>query len=66
MPVKKRGSHRHYDFTVRRTRYRGAIPEARTLWQAKQAEARIRDDVFERKYGESRRRVNFSDFVREV
>lgn len=66
MPVKKRGNHWHYDFAVRRVRYRGAIPEARTRWQAEQAEARIRDEVFEHKYGEGRRRVAFSDFVREV
>ena len=33
MAVYKRGSHWHYRFRVRRVRYRGALPEARTKWE---------------------------------
>lgn len=31
--------------------YRGAIPEARTKWEAEQAEAKIRQSIFDGKYG---------------
>ncbi len=51
MAVYKRGSHWHYRFRVRRVRYRGALPEARTKWEAEQAESKIKQDVFEGRYG---------------
>src|SRR6266498_2375170 len=35
----QKGTHWIYDFRVRGVRYRGAIPEARTKWQAEQADA---------------------------
>ena len=62
MSVSLRGtckrSHRHsgdckrfyYSFRNRGKRYRGAIPEARTKWQAEQAELRIRNEVFEGRF----------------
>src|SRR5258705_13606140 len=46
-----RHKHFHYRFRVNGVRYRGAIPEARTRWDAGQAEAKIKRDIFEGKYG---------------
>jgi hypothetical protein len=43
--------HYHFTFNVRGRRHRGAIPEARTKWQAEQAEQRIRQEVFEGRFG---------------
>jgi hypothetical protein len=34
-----------------RSPYRGAIPAARTQWEAEQAEIKIRRDIFDGKYG---------------
>jgi hypothetical protein len=42
MPVHKRGIKWHYAFAIRGVRYRGAIPEARTKFQAEKAETKIR------------------------
>ena len=47
----KKGTHWNYDFRVRGVRYRGAIPEARTKWQAEQAETKIKQEVFEGRFG---------------
>ncbi|HJQ24353.1 MAG TPA: site-specific integrase [Blastocatellia bacterium] len=66
MPVRKRGERWYFDITIRGQRYRGVIPEARTKWQAKQAEARILDEIWEGKYGDGLSRVRFSDFANEV
>ena len=38
----KNGTHWNYYFRVRGVRYRGAIPEARTKWEAEQAELKIK------------------------
>ena len=53
MSVYKRGkgTHWHYYFRVRGVRYRGSIPEARTKKDAEQAESKIKQDVFEGRYG---------------
>ena len=51
MTIRKRGTRYHYDFMIRRQRYRGAIPEARTKAEAEQAETTIKTKVYERKYG---------------
>src|ERR1041385_5357905 len=51
MPVYKRGSHWHYRFRVRRVRYRGALPEASTKWEAEQAESKIKQEIFEGRFG---------------
>jgi len=45
--------HYHFTFRTRGRRYRGAIPEARTKWQAEQAELRIRQDVYEGRFGKT-------------
>ena len=47
----RKGTHWIYDFRVRGVRYRGAIPEARTKWQAEQAETKIKQEVFEGRFG---------------
>jgi integrase len=47
----QKGTHWIYDFRVRGVRYRGAIPEARTKWQAEQAETKIKQEVFEGRFG---------------
>lgn len=52
MSVYKRGSHWHYRFRVRRVRYRGALPEANTKWEAEQAESKIKQEIFEGRFGQ--------------
>ena len=47
----QKGKHWIYDFRVRGVRYRGAIPEARTKWEAEQAEQKIKQEVFEGRFG---------------
>lgn len=57
MAVRNRGSrknpHWHYDFMLRRKRYRGAIKEARTQEEADQAERQEWQKVFEKKVRQS-------------
>jgi integrase len=64
--VRKRGDRWYFDFMVRRVRYRGAIPEARTKWQAEKAEASIRLEVYDGKYGRSAGNQLVSEFVETV
>ena len=53
MSVYKRGkgTHWHYYFRVRGVRYRGALSEARTKWEAEQAETKIKQEIFEGRFG---------------
>jgi hypothetical protein len=51
MSVYKRSTHWNYRFRLRGVRYRGALPEARTKSQAEQAEIRLKQNVFEGKFG---------------
>ncbi len=51
MSTYKRGKRWCYYIRIKGTRYRGTIPEARTKYQAQQAETRIRNQIFEGKYG---------------
>jgi len=53
----------HYDFMIRSQRYRGAIPEARTKAQAEQAEVKIKNWIYERKFGKISASRNFTEFV---
>src|SRR6266542_254211 len=46
-----RHKHFHYRFRVNGVRCRGGIPEAGTKWDEEQAEAKLKQDVFEGKYG---------------
>jgi len=50
MAVRKRGGVWYYDFMIRLVRYREAIPEARTKWQAEQVETQVRQAIFEGRY----------------
>lgn len=66
---KKKCKHRHwyYDFQLGGVQYRGAVQEARTRPQAEQAETRIKNDVFEGKYGVARMEpILFSEFVKKT
>jgi integrase len=64
MTIRKRGTRYHYDFMIRRQRYRGALPEARTKAEAQQAEAKIKNKIYERKYGKTSTSRLFAEFVR--
>jgi integrase len=60
-------AHWHYDFWINNVRYRGAIKEARTRPQAEQAEIRIKNEVYEGKYGAHKQVAPlFADFVDQV
>jgi hypothetical protein len=51
MTIRKRGRKYHYDFTLPGyPRMRGVIPEARTKWEAEQAEIKLKREVFENRY----------------
>ena len=66
MTIRKRGTRYYYDFMIRRQRYRGAIPEARTKAQAERAETKIKSLVYERKYGKVSASIPFAEFVHSV
>jgi hypothetical protein len=53
MTIRKRGARYHYDFMIRRQRYRGALPEARTKAEAQHAEAKLKNKIYEREYGKT-------------
>jgi len=61
LTVRKRGKVWWYDFGHHR--YRGPIPEARTKYEAQQAEIKLKRDVFEGKYGKQFGTMQFADFV---
>jgi integrase len=61
LTVRKRGKVWWYDFGHHR--YRGPIPEARTKYEAEQAEIKLKRDVFEGKYGKQFGTMPFSEFV---
>jgi len=56
----------YYDFWVEGRRYRGSIPEARTKAQAERAETKIRDSVYEGKYGKAVVAPTLAKFVAET
>jgi len=66
MSVHKRGTKWHYAFCIRGVRYRGAIPEASTKFDAEKAETKIRQDVYEGRYGRPTGKKDFGKFVEEV
>ena len=61
MTVKKRGNEWWYDFGNHK--YRGPIPEARTKYEAEQAEIKLKRDVFDGKYGKQFGTMSFAKFV---
>jgi integrase len=66
MPVQKRGDRWHYAFCIRGVRYRGAIPEARTKFQAEKAETKLRQEVYDGRFGRPTGEKDFGMFVEEV
>jgi hypothetical protein len=69
MSVYKRGkgTHWHYYFRVRGVRYRGALPEARTKQQAEQAESKIKQEIFEGRFGlVNSGTIKLSQFIDEI
>jgi integrase len=63
----KKSPHWHYRFSVRGARYRGAIPEARTKWEAEQAESKLRQDIYEGRFGLVRSgTMKLNDFIDEI
>ena len=66
MPVQKRGDRWHYAFCIRGVRYRGALPEARTKFQAEKAETKIRQEVYDGRYGRPTGETSFEEFVQGV
>jgi integrase len=63
--VYKRGDKWYYYVKIKGTRRRGVIPEARTKYQAQEAERRIRDEIFEGKYQAAQSRKTLKQFVEE-
>src|ERR1044071_6972745 len=66
MAVRKIGRRWYYDFRIRRSRYRGVIPEARTKAQAETAEVKIRNKVFDRKYNTQADTLTLAEFIENV
>ena len=63
----KNGTHWHYYFRVRGVRYRGAIPEARTKWEAEKAESKLKQDVFEGRFGKVEAgTMKLKDFIDDI
>lgn len=65
MTVRKRGSRWWYDFRLHGARHRGPIPEARTKGQAEHAEAKIRTEFYEGRYGR-RLTPKLADWIKEI
>jgi integrase len=63
--ARKIGKRWYHDFMIRKVRYRGVIPEAQNKWQAEKAEARIKNEVYESKYGKAMGEKLFREFVEE-
>jgi len=67
MSVYKRGKHWHYRFRIRGLRYRGALPEARTKFQAEQAETKLKQDVFEGRFSRLESgTMTIADFIDQI
>ena len=63
--VRKRGNRWWYDFRIKGIRYRSSIPEARTRREAVQAEAIIKAEIFQGKYGLGKS-MGLADFARQI
>lgn len=67
MAVRKRGARWHYDFQIRGRRYREAIPEASSKWEAQEAEAIAKQKVFLGTYRQPQLGTqSFSEFVEQT
>lgn len=65
MSVHQINGHWYIRFTIDGERYRKAVKEAQTKRQAERAEQIIRNEIFEKRFGESGQR-NFADFVEKT
>lgn len=63
MAVRKRGDVWHLDVKIDGIRYRHACPAATNKKQALQAEAKLRQEIFEGKYNPRKEVVRFADFM---
>jgi hypothetical protein len=61
--VYKRNKVWYYRFCIRGPRYGQAVPEARTKWQAEQAEAKAKQEAFEGKYCPKQSNTTLRDFI---
>jgi len=66
MSVYKRNKVWYYRFSIRGVRYGSAVPEARTKWQAEQAEAKAKDAVFSGRYGDEPSNITLKEFIEKV
>ena len=66
MSVSKRGSVWYYYIKIKGVRYRGSIPEARTKYLAQEAERKIRNEIFEGRYGAAQSNKTLGEFVEEI
>jgi integrase len=67
LTVRKRGGRWYFDFQIKGQRYREAIPEATTKWQAEQAENKARTEVFDATYGIRQLGTQlFAGFVKDI
>lgn len=66
MSVYKRGDRWYYYIKIKGVRYRGSIPEARTKYKAQEAERKIRDEIFEGRYGKAQSRKALKEFFEEI
>ena len=55
-----------YRFQIRGVRYTRAVLEAATKWQAEQAEAKAKNEVYEGKYGREPSSISLKEFVDKV
>jgi integrase len=66
MAVYKRKDVWYYAFCIRGVRYRKAVPEARTKFQALQAETKAREDVYNHRYIAEESNITLKEFVEKV
>lgn len=70
MPVENRGTKKNprwrYAFTIRGVRYRAAVPEARTKFEALKAEIDAKKEIFEGRYGRPTGERDLVDFIEQV
>lgn len=55
-----------YDFSVRGQRFRVSVPDATTKWQAEQAEAKAKNEIFEGRFGREPSTTTLKEFVEKV
>jgi integrase len=56
----------YYRFTIRGKTYHQAVPEAKTLRKAQDAETAARNAIFNNRYGQMNDETTFNDFVKDV